>query len=157
MTVLGTLAVPHALAMIQRPRAHAAARYLASRLIQARTEAVLRSATVALRLTRDPGGVSLEAFVDGNRNGVRARDIENGIDPSTGEPIRLTDLFPGVALTFSTATGVMSFTAVGTSTSGSIYLRGADGSEYCVRVLGATARTRVLRYESASREWTEVL
>jgi hypothetical protein len=50
----------------------------------------------------------------------------------------------------------MSFSAVGTSSSRTIYVRGADGSEYAVRVLGATGRTRVLRYLAASRTWIDV-
>ena len=51
----------------------------------------------------------------------------------------------------------MSFTPLGTASSGTLYLRGRDGSEYAVRVLGATGRTRVLRYEAITRTWVEVL
>jgi hypothetical protein len=52
---------------------------------------------------------------------------------------------------------LMSFTPTGTSSSRTLYVRGRDGSQYAVRVLGATGRTRVLRYVSATRAWIEVL
>ena len=51
----------------------------------------------------------------------------------------------------------MSFTPIGTATSRTLYLRGRDGSQYSVRVLGATGRTRVLRYVPATHQWIEVL
>jgi hypothetical protein len=79
-------------------------------------------------------------------------------------PVRFADLFPRVSLFMSdpnvgpsSETSVlMSFSPVGTASSRTLYLRGADGSQYAVRVLGATGRTRVLRYVTASRTWLEV-
>jgi len=70
--------------------------------------------------------------------------------------------FPRVILSLSdppdaTTSVLMSFTPLGTSSSGTLYLRGRDGSRYAVRVLGGTGRTRVLRYEAKSRTWVEVL
>jgi type II secretory pathway pseudopilin PulG len=168
MLIVAAIAVPQALTLVQRPRAQAAARYLASAMTRAHTEAVMRSATTALRFQEQDGGFVISEFVDGNRNGVRTRDIDNGVDLPLRDPIRLSDLFPNVALALSEdgaggdpvqigATTLMSFTPLGTATSGTIYLRGADGSQFAVRVLGATGRTRVLRYEPASRDWVEVL
>jgi hypothetical protein len=55
------------------------------------------------------------------------------------------------------ASVLMSFTPIGTATSRTLYLRGRDASQYAVRVLGATGRTRVLRYVTATRQWIEVL
>ena len=43
------------------------------------------------------------------------------------------------------------------ATSGTIYLRGRDGSRVAVRVLGATGRTRVLRYVVPTGDWSETL
>ena len=37
------------------------------------------------------------------------------------------------------------FTPLGTATSGSIYVRGRDGSEFVIRDLGVTLRARVQR------------
>ena len=56
-----------------------------------------------------------------------------------------------------TAEGVLfSFTPLGTSSSGTFYLTGQDGSRFAVRVLGATGRARLLRYLPASDEWKDV-
>jgi hypothetical protein len=130
----------------------------------ARARAVMRSATVALRFDADERGVACGVFVDGNGNGIRVRDIAAGIDEPLEPMTRLSDLFPGVAIGLSDETAdpvqigsssVMSFTPLGTATSGTIYLRARDGSQFAVRVLGATGRTRVLRYMPGTKQWTE--
>jgi len=40
----------------------------------------------------------------------------------------------------------------GTATSGTLYVRGRRG-QFAVRILGATGRTRVLRFDPASGQW----
>jgi hypothetical protein len=40
----------------------------------------------------------------------------------------------------------------GTATSGTLYLHGRRG-QYAVRVLGATGRTRVLRFDTGTGRW----
>jgi Tfp pilus assembly protein FimT len=163
-SVLIAIAVPPARASIDRSRALAAARYLSGRMALARARAVMRSATVGLRFDADQRGVAFGVFVDGNGNGVRVKDIAAGIDQPLEPMTRLSDLFPGVAIGLSDetadpvhigASSVMSFTPLGTATSGTISLRARDGSQFAVRVLGATGRTRVLRYNAAKNLWTE--
>jgi hypothetical protein len=130
----------------------------------ARAQAVGRSTTIALRFAEGTAGVSITTIQDGNRNGVRARDIDLQIDRSIEAPILLADLFPGVeiGLTSQTSGGdpvqlggsnILSFTPHGTASSGSVYIRGRDGSQWTVRVLGATGRIRVLKLAPASGEW----
>jgi hypothetical protein len=63
---------------------------------------------------------------------------------------------PSEALAPETS-ALLSFTPTGTASSRTLYVRGRDGSQYAVRVLGATGRTRVLRYAPAIRAWVEVL
>ena len=104
-------------------------------------------------------------FVDGNRNGVRRQDIEAGVDRPLGASARLHELFPGVriglvpegALSGSAVrfgeSGLVTFTPIGTATPGSVYVVGRDGTQYAVRVVGATARTRVLRYRENDGAW----
>ena len=161
--ILAAVAVPQAIGTIDRFRVQAAARYLAARMALARSQAVMRSAIVALRFERDQRGFTFGVFIDGNRNGVRNRDISSGVDPPLDPPTRLSDLFPGVSIALSDAaddpvrigtSSLMSFTPLGTATSGTIYLRGRDGTQFGVRVLGATGRTRVLRFVPATGEWT---
>ena len=162
---LAAMAIPETMAGVERWRALGAARYLAGRLAFARTQAVARSVNVALLFEADAATYTVAAYQDGNGNGVRARDIRSGVDPVVDAPVRFSDLFPRVSLfltdpadTSTPDTSVlMSFTPIGTASSRTLYLRGGDGSQYAVRVLGATGRTRVLRFVAASRQWIEVL
>jgi Tfp pilus assembly protein FimT len=165
VAVLAAAAIPQLTAGIERSRTVGAARYLASRLALARAQAVARSANVALLLTAAEGTFVAGTYVDANGDGVRTRDISAGIDTPVGVPVRLSNLFPHVTLflndpavtsTFDTS-ALMSFSPLGTASSRTLYLRGADGSQYAVRVLGATGRTRVLRFVPSSGGWAEVL
>jgi prepilin-type N-terminal cleavage/methylation domain-containing protein len=166
LAVIAAATVPQSLVMIDRSRAFAAARYLSARMSQARIGAVGRTATVALRFDQEPAGTTFRVFVDGNGNGVRTRDIGAGVDRQIEDPVLLGDMFPGVTIGLSPALGdeavqlggdLLSFTPSGTATSGSIYIRGRDGSQFVVRVLGATGRSRVLRYDPARFEWVDAL
>ena len=165
IVILAGMAVPQTMASVDRSRAWAATRYLASRMALARMQAVGRSATVGLRFADLEGAFGFDTFVDGNRNGVRTREIASGVDRPLDPPTRLSDLFPGVVIGLSEdedgdpvrtgSTSLMSFTPVGTATSGTIYIRGRDGSRFAVRVLGATGRTRVLRFVARTSDWSE--
>jgi len=161
--IAAAVAVPQLTATIEHTRTVGAARYLAARLASARAQAVARSANVALMFTVAGERTTVGIYADGNGNGVRTREIASGIDPAAGAPMRLDVEFPHVVLSLSdppdpTLTSMlMSFTPLGTASSGTLYLRGRDGSQYGVRVLGATGRTRVLRYDATSHSWLEVL
>ena len=149
-------AVPQAIATFERPRTLAAARYLASRMTRARTEAVMRSATIGIRLTPESGTLRIEEFVDANRNGIRTADIASGVDVPRSPGMRLSDQFPRVESELA-GSALLSFTPYGTATSRTITLRGADGSRFAVRILGASGRTRVLRFDATSGDWVDVL
>ena len=162
--VLCAVAIPQTLSSIERARGFAAARYLASRMALARAQAVSRSAAIALRFVEGQTGITITAIQDGNRNGIRARDIDLQIDRAIDTPVTLSDLFPGVEIGLTSQTpatdpvqlggsNILSFTPHGTASSGSVYIRGRDGTQWMVRVLGATGRTRVLRYVPATGEW----
>lgn len=163
--VLAGIAVPQFLAALDRQRTWAAARYLAARMAMARTYAVTRSANVALRFSGDRGDVMFQMFLDDNYNGVRTLDIASRVDRPIDTPTRLSDLFPGVVIGTLTEIGadavkigptdLLSFTPLGTATPGTIYVRGRDGLQLAVRITGATARTRVLRYVPRTRLWIE--
>ena len=164
LCVLCAIAIPQTLTAIERSRGLAAARYLAGRMALARAQAVSRSTTIALQFVQRANGIGISVIQDGNRNGVRARDIDLLIDRSIDEMLMLSDLFPGVeiGLTPQTpgsdpvqlgGTNILSFSSHGTASSGSVYVRGRDGTQWVVRVLGATARARVLRFVPATGEW----
>ena len=164
--VLSAIAIPQALGTIDALRTIGAARYLSSRLMLTRSMAVQRTAAVAIRFETDDRGVMFSTYKDGNHNGVRTRDIELGIDRQIEQPVRLFEQFPGVdfGLVLDDVsqdpiqignTSLLTFTPIGTATSGSLYVRGRDGSQYAVRVLGATGRTRLQRYDPQQRKWTD--
>ena len=162
--ILAGISVPSIVTVVDRSRGAGAARYLATRIALARARAVARSATVALHFHEDDRGVSFTMVEDGNGDGVRTRDIDQRIDRVIEERILLSDLFPGAAIGVAagspatdavalSGTTILSFTPEGTATSGSVYVTGRDGTQWVVRVLGVTARARVLRYEPATKAW----
>jgi type II secretory pathway pseudopilin PulG len=169
------IAIPQMLAGLDDSRAIGATRYLSSRLHRARAEAVMRSADVAMQFVPvDEGGYAFAMYVDGNRNGIRSHDIERGVDRRLGGVDRLGDSFKGVE--FGTvpdlppvdpggvspgsdpirlgASGFATFTALGTATPGSLYVRSDRGAQYVLRIFGETGKTRVLRFNTRTKQWT---
>ena len=130
-----------------------------------RTHAVSKSTTMAMRFQRGAGGLTIAVYADGNGNGVRTRDIEAGTDLMVEQPVRLADLFPGVAVAVPASfdgeavdlggSELLSFTPEGTSSSGTINVLGRDGSQFAVRILGVTGRIRLLRFEPRTGQWVE--
>jgi type II secretory pathway pseudopilin PulG len=160
VTLIGIIAAasaPPLLTALERSRAQSAARFVFARMMLARARAAAHGNVVALRFAGSPAAAVLTTFVDRNRNGVRAADIAAGVDTEETPGIALQSFFGGVAVEPVTAEGVLfSFTPLGTSSSGTFYLTGQDGSRFAVRVLGATGRARLLRYLPASGEWKDV-
>ena len=166
-------AVPQILTTLDEYRAAGAARYLAARMQRTRMEAIVRSTEVAIQIVQDASGYAFTAYVDGNRNGIRSRDIQRGVDASLGATERLPDQFQGVD--FGAIPGLpavdpggtppgsdpirlgsgnlASFSAAGTSSSGSLYVRGGRGIQYVIRIFGETGKVRVLKFDSRAQQW----
>jgi type II secretory pathway pseudopilin PulG len=173
IVTLGAVAVPQSLAGLDDLRAIGATRYVSARLQRARMEAVMRSAEVAMQFSATPQGYSYAVFLDGNRNGVRAHDIQTGVDRRIGAPERLVDQFPGVdfgaipglpAIDASGtppandpirlgASGFASFSARGSSSTGTLYIRSRRNAQYAVRIFGDTGKTRLLKFDTSTRRW----
>jgi hypothetical protein len=162
--MLAGISVSSVAASVDRSRGAAAARYLANRSALARARAVGRSTTVALYFEQDPLGIRFSMVEDGNGDGVRTADITQQVDRVIEAPTHLADLFPGTSIglapgtpaTAAVALGgtmILSFTPNGTATSGSVYVVGRDSTQWAVRVLGVTARARVLRYDRTTGAW----
>jgi prepilin-type N-terminal cleavage/methylation domain-containing protein len=172
---LTAAAVPEYLAGVDDLRASAAAHHLLTRLQRARMEAVMRSAMVGVQFTQGADGrYTYVLFLDGNRNGVLSRDIQRGIDTPIAGVERLPDQFPGVE--FGTIPGVpavdaggtapgtdpirlgagsiATFSALGTATPGTLYIRGRRDAQYAVRIFGETGKTRMLKFEPRTGKWT---
>jgi prepilin-type N-terminal cleavage/methylation domain-containing protein len=165
-------ATPSVLAARDDARARSAADYVASLLHLARLEALKRHVNVALHFQSDGDEVRFALYADGNRNGVRTADIVDGRDPKIREGERLEQQCPGVRFGLDDqATSVdgdasaatpaiqlgrsrmVSFSPVGTSSSGTVYLLGRGRRQFAVRVLGPTGRVRVLEFNFATNAW----
>jgi hypothetical protein len=160
-------------AALDEYRAAGAARYLSSRLQQARMEAALRGADVAVRFVPDSDSYRFTTYIDGNASGVLARDIQAGIDRPLDKGERLIDQFPGVEFAAAPdapaidpggdppgddpiragAGNMITFTPLGTSSSGSLFLRGGRRIQYVVRVFAETGKTRILKLDRTTRRW----
>jgi Type II transport protein GspH len=170
---VGAAAGPLLLAAVDDVRATGAVRYLATRLQQARMEAVGRSADVGVQFVPTADGYAYTVYVDGNGDGVRTRDIVRGLDQPIGSVERLSDHFAGIDFGVladlppvdagSAAPGtdpiklgsssILTFTPLGTSSSGSLYLRGRRNLQFVIRILGETGKTRVLKFDSRAHQW----
>jgi type II secretory pathway pseudopilin PulG len=173
---LGGIAIPHVTLSLDDMRAAGATRYVAARLQQARTEAVTRSRDAAVRFTAVGSTVVYAVYVDGNRNGVLTNDIEDGIDYPIAPLERLTDHFPRVD--FGVASGLppvvpddpppggdpirlgagnlATFTTAGTSSTGSVYIRGPGGAQFVIRLFGQTGKVRILRFNPRMQTWSPI-
>jgi Tfp pilus assembly protein FimT len=176
MALMAAMAVPIGLSRADQHRLDAAARYIRGRCFEARAEAIKRSAFVAIRFEPDAAGdAAFQLFLDGNRNGVRTRDIDDGIDRAMVGKDRLGDHFPGIRFGVSGgltgiaagdtlsegddpiqigSTDLLSFSPDGSATAGTLYIR-SDRGQRAVRILGATGRTRLLSYWFPERRWNE--
>jgi Tfp pilus assembly protein FimT len=156
LAVVAAMSVPGITAALDRSRAHAAARHLNMRMALARSRAAARGTTVALRLQGVGASTTVGMYADGNGNGVRTLDIARGIDAVVAAPVTFSDLFPGVTLVLTDdAPELMSFTPLGTATSGTVEVRSSGGARFGVRVLGMTGRSRVARFDAARGEWVD--
>ena len=171
MAVLLGMAVPVGGDVIDDLRTAAAARYLAGRITNGRLDAINRSRAVALQFLASTPDYQFAPYVDGNGNGVRTSDIGAGLDPPAGTPRQIGEDFRGVRFGLSAGVPdvdglrttntdgvrigtprILTMSPDGTATSGTLYLQGRH-AQYAVRVLGATGRTRVLKYETGDRTW----
>jgi len=154
-------------------RAREGAQYLAAQCRSARTEAIARNTTASIVFDIVSGRWRFRRCADGNGNGMRRADISSGRDVCQVST-EVSELFSGVridvpaglpdpdggsatngAVRFG-ASDIASFTPSGTATAGTVYLRSDGGAQYAVRVAGTTGRVRVLRYDLASRSWSEI-
>jgi type II secretory pathway pseudopilin PulG len=175
LAVAGTVtatAIPLVGNAMDEVRTGMAARYVAARIGATRLDAVRRSSSVALRFEPSGGDYTFAPYGDGNANGVRSADIRDGVDPVLGPFERLQDRFSGVRFELGlglpdadgqSGTGqdgvrigdprILTMSSNGTASSGTLYIRGRR-TQYAVRILGVTGRTRMLQYHPGNRSWT---
>lgn len=175
IAVLAAIAIPSVQASRDRDATRLAARHLANKLQLLRVEAVRRNRVVAMRFDPDDLG-RYGAYVDGDGDGVLQADIDGNIDRPLEAISHLAYFFSTVALRVAIPlplpedggmlaadsdpirignTNLISFSPLGSSTSGTLYLAGSNGSQMCVRLLGTTGRIRVLWFDRASATWRQ--
>lgn len=169
---VGAAAVPQLGVYRDRMNVAGAARHVASLVYLTRAESLKRGVYAAMGFQLFGSTLRYGTFIDGNRNGVRSGDIVQGRDRQVTPWESLDDHFPGVA--FGILVGVtdpdtgapvngnplklggsslLSFGPVGGATSGTVYVRGRRQQQYAVRILGATGRSRVIRFDFLARRW----
>jgi type II secretory pathway pseudopilin PulG len=174
IALVAAIGLPQLEHALDEHRTASAARYLAHRLALARFEAVKRARRVGLQFVEDQGTVRYATCVDDNGNGILATDISQGLDAVLSPSEQIGDLFPGVVFGLredvpdvdgNTGDGaprdplrigrsrIVTFSPIGTATSGTLYLRGRGAPQFAIRVLGVTGRTRVLRFDWGTRTW----
>ena len=171
--VISGAAISFADSMIDRSRTLAAASYMSSRIALARFEAIKRSAFVAIQFVDSSDGYRFRTYLDGNHNGVLARDITRGIDRPITPEVGLDQQFPGVVFgIYPDVTSIdpgetlnvsdpiqignstlMSFNPNGSCTAGTIYIKGPRANQFAVRVLGITGRSRILHFDFQEQKW----
>jgi Tfp pilus assembly protein FimT len=172
LCLVAAIATPSVLAARDDARARSAADYVASLFQLARLEALKRHVNVALRFEADGSGVGYAMYADGNRNGVRSADIDSGVDVRIRAAERVEQHCPGVtfaidgdarsvdgeeaaavnAIQFGRSR-MVSFSPLGTSSTGTVYLLGRGHRQFAVRVLGPTGRVRTLEFNFATGAW----
>lgn len=170
---VSAMAVPPLLAALDDYRTAGAVRYISTRIHRTRMEAVSRSTNAAMQFARAGTGYSFGIYVDGNGDGVRTPDIKNGTDRRLGAVERLPDNYAGVDFGLLSglppvdpggpppgtdpiklgSSNLLSYSSSGTSSPGSVYIRGRSSAQYLIRILGDTGRTRVLKFDSLARQW----
>ena len=174
IVVMAAIAVPVLGGTIERERTVVGAQYLAGQLLRARLESLKRARSVAVRLEVVGDRTTLRLFADGNGNGVLQRDIDRGIDPPLTPPGWLDDQARDISLRVNQAitdvaggapiapgddplrignTALLTFSPLGSATSGTLYIAARRGPQLAIRVFGATGRVRVLTFDARTREW----
>ena len=179
IAVLGlfvAVALPQFTQLRRRAAVRQAATEIRSIFHLARARAIARHANAGVKFIKvdDRDEWQYAIYDDGDGDGVRNEDIRSRVDREFLSPrflwhqpnivsVRLPD-FPIVdpdgdpvradatAVQFNRST-LCAFSHLGQATSGTIYLTDSAGEVYAVRVYGATAKMRVLRYNRAKQKW----
>jgi type II secretory pathway pseudopilin PulG len=170
LATTATATLPPAHQAVTTARGRQAAGYLATQLRSAQLHAVRSNRAAGLVFDAVQGHWQFRMCVDGNGNGLRRTEV-GSIDVCLYGPIDMRQQFPEVSIAVDPAlqgpdgeagssdpvrfgaADIASFSPAGTGSSGSIFLRLADGQHFLVRVTGVTGRTRTLRHHPHPGTW----
>lgn len=148
-----------------------------SMLVQARALALARGRYVGVKFRKNGSRYEWALYGDGNGNGIRTAEINSGVDKPLGItiPWHRNDVLPAIMkgspvpdpgdprknldslddpIRFN-ASDICSFSPIGESTPGSVYLWDGHNRMAVVRVLGRTAKVRTLYYRRGEKEWEQ--
>lgn len=169
------VAAPGAMRLRAALSVRSAAAQTSVAFLQARAYAITRQRFVGIKFRKNGDRYEWALYVDGNGNGIRTIDIQRGVDRPLGIaiPWDRSDVMPGILkgnrvpdpgnpgraldnlddpIRFNSS-DICSFSPVGESTPGSIYLWDGHDRMAVVRVFGRTAKVRTLYYRRGDREW----
>ncbi|MDQ5859269.1 MAG: hypothetical protein M3542_13460 [Acidobacteriota bacterium] len=152
-----------------------AAAELSAAFLRARAYALTRGISVALKFRKDGGRWEWALYRDGNGNGVRNAEIQSGVDRSLGLAIvwPRNDVRPAILqgtpvpdpgspgssldrlddpIRFGSS-DLCSFSPLGESTPGSVYLWDGRDRMAVVRIFGRSAKVRTLFHYRGERSW----
>ena len=176
LTILAV--VPAAAGMLSGSRTAAAARHVALTFQALRFKSVATNRAHGLLFEQDVTGWLWYEVQDGNGNGLRTAEVRRGIDRVLSGPHRLEERISRVTLGFPDTgpipaipprggaidalddpikfgnTDLVSFSPLGRSSSGTVYLTDGRLGLYGIVLFGPTARVRVWRYAVARRSWS---
>lgn len=178
--VFASLTFPDLFRLTRSLRVDLASRELQSVLRLARSRAIREGVKVGVKFRTDgKGRYSFALYRDGDGDGVRARDIDSGVDRRLEPPRELVHLGRRIRLGFPAGAAprdpgdpsrrltrlddpirfnrsdIASFNHLGASTPGSLYI--TDGLHFLsvVRVFGRTGKVKILRYDVVSETWSQ--
>jgi len=175
--VLTSMLIPTGAEMIAGARAGAGAREMAATLQAMRWTAVSSNRSHGLYFALDQRGWHWWVVRDGNGNGLRTAEVRDGTDPTVSGPHRLEDRVDGLYLGFPPAPSVpaipprsgsianladpvkfgrsdlVSFSPLGTASSGTLYLTDRRHALRAVVLFGPTVRIRVWRFDTREARW----
>jgi type II secretory pathway pseudopilin PulG len=177
-SLLLTLGIPPLVRFSAKLRVELAAAEVASTLRVARAYAIRHNAHVGVKFrVADGGAVSWSLHRDGDDDGVRTDDIDEGIDPAVLPGQRLAHFGRSTRLGFPPGpaprdpsdpsrrldrledpirfnrSDIASFGHLGGATPGSVYITDGERFLAAVRLFGATGKVKVLQYDRISETW----
>ncbi|MFQ5767070.1 MAG: Tfp pilus assembly protein FimT/FimU [Acidobacteriota bacterium] len=174
------ISLPGLAESVRRERLDSATRSLVRLLSAARWQALLQGTSMGLRLELlSDHDLRWRVFRDGDGDGMRRDDMNNGTDPAMGPPGLLSRLAPGVKADILPgyrvprlppqtgslprlqdpvkfgASNMATFSPLGGARSGSLYL--SDGVRMNALVVnGTTGRLRIFRFDTSKNHWKEM-
>ncbi len=183
VSIVAGFAMANMLPEVRQTHDEAAARYVLTRVRQARAEALQRGTNVGIRFEpeqeQEHTAVQFRVYADGNSNGLRTRDIDEGVDPPLGPAQCLEHDFAGAKFGIAStlppiepggdrldpgadpirvgAIRILSFGPTGRGSSGTLYIRGPGEQQYAIRIYGPTGRVRLMQFRRSEGQgqWVE--